>query len=174
MLGDGSGGKLQLSFPDPERLDPPILQLQNVGFTYHEKEKGDPTKYLLRAMNFNIDMKTRVAIVGVNGAGKSTLLNLLVGKLRGKSRKCVLTRTSSCGSFHTASRRTSLDRKFRFECDERTLPGRERSSVSKSSRTFRCERKHGLTEHKHAFRWSKEQSRTCDHVLSETSYLDSR
>ena len=39
------------------RLDPPILQLQNVGFTYHEKEKGDPTKYLLRAMNFNIDAR---------------------------------------------------------------------------------------------------------------------
>jgi len=79
---EGGGATLQLSFPDPEKLDPPILQLQDVGFTYQEKDEKDPTKYLLRAMNLNIDQKTRIAIVGVNGAGKSTLLNLLVGKLR--------------------------------------------------------------------------------------------
>lgn len=76
MIDNDNGGSLNLSFPEPEKIDPPILQLQDVSFGY------TPDAILLRAMNFNVDLKSRISIVGVNGSGKSTMLNLLVGKLK--------------------------------------------------------------------------------------------
>ncbi|XP_059047515.1 ATP-binding cassette sub-family F member 1 [Achroia grisella] len=66
---------VKFSFPDPPPLQPPILGLHNVDFNF------DGQKPLLKDVDFGIDLKSRVAIVGPNGVGKSTFLKLLVGEL---------------------------------------------------------------------------------------------
>ena len=58
-------------FPSPDKLRPPLLKIEDGYFGYQEE------KYILRNINFAIDMESRIAIVGSNGVGKSTLLNYL-------------------------------------------------------------------------------------------------
>lgn len=62
-------------FPDPEKLSPPILQLQNVTFGY------DPSKVIMRNVDLDVLMDSRIAFVGGNGTGKTTLLKLLMEQL---------------------------------------------------------------------------------------------
>ena len=62
-------------FPSPDKLRPPLLRIEDGYFSYTE------TDYILRNINFAVDMESRIAIVGANGVGKSTLLKLLVGQL---------------------------------------------------------------------------------------------
>lgn len=62
-------------FPNPEKISPPIMRLDEstIGWT-----KDIP---LLKKVNINVDMETRIALVGPNGAGKSTLVKTLIGKI---------------------------------------------------------------------------------------------
>jgi ATP-binding cassette subfamily F protein 3 len=62
-------------FPVPDKLRPPLLKIEDGYFSYKENE------FILRNINFSLDMQSRIAIVGANGVGKSTLLKLLVGSL---------------------------------------------------------------------------------------------
>lgn len=62
-------------FPEVEKISPPILQLQEVTFGY------DPEKLLLKDVELDIQLDSRVALVGANGCGKTTLLKLLMGDL---------------------------------------------------------------------------------------------
>lgn len=64
-----------LRLPDPEALSPPVLQLDEVTFSYVE---GCP---ILQDINLSINMESRICIVGDNGSGKTTLLKLLIGDL---------------------------------------------------------------------------------------------
>lgn len=57
-------------FPDMEKLNPPLLRIDDGTFSYENKE-------ILKEININIDMDTRMAILGRNGCGKTTLLKLL-------------------------------------------------------------------------------------------------
>ena len=57
-------------FPDMEKLAPPLLRIDDGSFGYG----GEP---ILSDININIDMETRMAILGRNGCGKTTLLKLL-------------------------------------------------------------------------------------------------
>ncbi|XP_044728958.1 ATP-binding cassette sub-family F member 1 [Chrysoperla carnea] len=66
---------VKFSFPDPPPLQPPILGLHNVSFSYPGQ------KPLFIDVDFGIDLSSRVAIVGPNGVGKSTFLKLLTGDL---------------------------------------------------------------------------------------------
>jgi zinc transport system ATP-binding protein len=50
------------------------VELEDVSFTYHEQP-------ILEDINFTIDEKDFVAIIGPNGGGKSTLLKLILGLL---------------------------------------------------------------------------------------------
>jgi len=61
-------------FPDPPKLNPPVLGLHNVTF-------GFGKNILFKNVDFGVDMDSRIAVVGPNGVGKSTLLKLLYGKL---------------------------------------------------------------------------------------------
>lgn len=65
-------------FPSPDKLRPPLLRIEDGYFSY---DRDAQEKYILRNINFAVDMESRIAIVGANGVGKSTLLKLLVGSL---------------------------------------------------------------------------------------------
>lgn len=62
-------------FPDPDKLSPPILQMQNVSFGY------SPDKILLKGVDMDVQMDSRIAFCGGNGTGKTTLLKLLLEQL---------------------------------------------------------------------------------------------
>jgi len=64
-----------LRFPNPEFLQPPVLQLDEVSFSY---SASNP---VLCNVNLSANMGSRICIVGDNGSGKTTLLKLLIGDL---------------------------------------------------------------------------------------------
>ncbi|XP_075237207.1 ATP-binding cassette sub-family F member 3 [Lycorma delicatula] len=64
-----------LKFPDTEPLSPPILQLDEVCFSYIQ---GHP---ILTNVNLGATLESRICIVGDNGAGKTTLLKIIMGML---------------------------------------------------------------------------------------------
>lgn len=66
-------------FPDVEKLSPPIVQMSEVTFGY------TPDKILLRNVDLDVQLDSRIGIVGPNGAGKTTVLKLLISKLSASS-----------------------------------------------------------------------------------------
>ncbi|MCC5971775.1 MAG: ABC-F family ATP-binding cassette domain-containing protein [Pararhodobacter sp.] len=62
------------TFPVPEELSPPIINIENGAVGY-----GGPP--VLKRLNLRIDQDDRIALLGRNGEGKSTLSKLLAGKL---------------------------------------------------------------------------------------------
>jgi ATP-binding cassette, subfamily F, member 3 len=67
--------KVVFTFPRPEELAPPIINLDGAAVGY-----GGPP--VLRRLNLRIDQDDRIALLGKNGEGKSTLSKLLAGKLQ--------------------------------------------------------------------------------------------
>lgn len=65
---------MNFDFPDPEKLSIPIIQVNDVSFSYGSKK-------IFENLEFGIDLESRIALVGPNGSGKSTLLKLLLGEL---------------------------------------------------------------------------------------------
>jgi ATP-binding cassette subfamily F protein 3 len=66
--------KVVFTFPAPEELAPPIINLDGAAVGY-----GGPP--VLKKLNLRIDQDDRIALLGRNGEGKSTLSKLLAGKL---------------------------------------------------------------------------------------------
>jgi len=64
----------RFAFPEPGRLAPPILALDNVTVGYG----GQP---VLSRLSMNFGMADRIALLGANGNGKSTFAKLLAGRL---------------------------------------------------------------------------------------------
>ncbi len=64
---------IQFSFETPTKVPHSLAQLENVCFSYGDKQ-------ILKNINFNIFAEHRIGILGINGAGKSTLVKLLVGQ----------------------------------------------------------------------------------------------
>ena len=67
--------KVVFTFPAPEELAPPIINLDGAAVGYG----GAP---VLKRLNLRIDQDDRIALLGRNGEGKSTLSKLLAGKLQ--------------------------------------------------------------------------------------------
>ena len=67
---------VHFKFPDVEKLSPPIIQMTNVAFGY-TKDKS-----LLRNVDLDVQLDSRIGIVGPNGAGKTTVLKLLIAQLQ--------------------------------------------------------------------------------------------
>ena len=66
---------VKFRFPDVEKLSPPIVQMTDVTFGY----AADTV--LLRNVDLDVQLDSRIGIVGPNGAGKTTVLKLLTGRL---------------------------------------------------------------------------------------------
>ncbi|WP_085821999.1 ABC-F family ATP-binding cassette domain-containing protein [Ruegeria meonggei] len=62
------------TFPEPEELSPPIIQIEGGVTGYGQTE-------VLRRLNLRIDQDDRIALLGKNGQGKSTLSKLLSDRL---------------------------------------------------------------------------------------------
>ncbi|PRY94206.1 ABC-F family ATP-binding cassette domain-containing protein [Donghicola tyrosinivorans] len=67
--------KRVFSFPEPEELSPPIVNIEGAEVGY-----GD--KAILKRLNLRIDQDDRIALLGKNGEGKSTLSKLISGRLQ--------------------------------------------------------------------------------------------
>ena len=66
---------VKFRFPEVEKLSPPIVQMSEVTFGYTKDN------VLLRNVDLDVQLDSRIGIVGPNGAGKTTILKLLIGKL---------------------------------------------------------------------------------------------
>ncbi|KAK2179244.1 hypothetical protein NP493_503g01030 [Ridgeia piscesae] len=67
--------EVNLRFPECNKLNPPVLQLDEVNFGY------SPDNLIFQKLNVSCDATSRICIVGENGAGKTTLLKILLGEL---------------------------------------------------------------------------------------------
>ncbi|KIM84750.1 hypothetical protein PILCRDRAFT_818360 [Piloderma croceum F 1598] len=65
----------KFKFPETEKISPPLLQMSEVTFGYSQE------KIILKNVNIDVGLDSRIAIVGANGAGKSTLIKVLTGEL---------------------------------------------------------------------------------------------
>ena len=68
-------------FPNPDKLNPPVLRLDNVDLGYNGK-------VIIEKINLSVDMSSRIALVGANGCGKTTLLKGLEGSLEPMNGLC--------------------------------------------------------------------------------------
>jgi ATP-binding cassette subfamily F protein 3 len=66
---------VHFKFPDVDPLSPPIMRMSGVSFGYK------PDKLLLKNVDLDVLLDSRIGIVGPNGAGKTTVLKLLIGQL---------------------------------------------------------------------------------------------
>lgn len=67
--------EVHFKFPDVEKLSPPIVQMTDVSFGYTKD------KPLLKNVDLDVQLDSRIGIVGPNGAGKTTVLKLLTRQL---------------------------------------------------------------------------------------------
>ncbi|KAL4896310.1 P-loop containing nucleoside triphosphate hydrolase protein [Aspergillus ambiguus] len=67
---------VHFKFPEVEKLSPPIVQMSEVAFGYTKD------KPLLKNVDLDVQLDSRIGIVGPNGAGKTTVLKLLTGQLQ--------------------------------------------------------------------------------------------
>ena len=67
---------VHFQFPDVEKLSPPIIQMTDVQFGYAADRPP-----LLKHVDLDVQLDSRIGIVGPNGAGKTTALQLLTGAL---------------------------------------------------------------------------------------------
>ncbi len=82
----------RFSFPVPEELSPPIVNLDGAAVGYG----GTP---VLRRLSLRIDQDDRIALLGRNGEGKSTLSKLLAGKLPAQDGRVVRSSRLRIGYF---------------------------------------------------------------------------
>ncbi|KAF5306592.1 hypothetical protein FQR65_LT18534 [Abscondita terminalis] len=82
-----------LKFPETEPLSPPILQIDDVSFSYCSN------KVVFSNVNLGATLESRICIVGDNGAGKTTLLKIIMGLLTPTSGICHAHRNLKFGYF---------------------------------------------------------------------------
>ncbi|AXT26324.1 ABC transporter ATP-binding protein [Ruegeria sp. AD91A] len=115
------------SFPEPEELSPPIIQIEGGVTGYGETE-------VLRRLNLRIDQDDRIALLGKNGQGKSTLSKLLSDRLPLMAGRMTCSNKLRIGYFaqHQVDElyvdETPLDHLRRLRPDE--APGKWRSRLA--------------------------------------------
>ena len=84
--------KVIFSFPEPEELSPPIVNIEGAAVGY-----GGTA--VLKRLSLRIDQDDRIALLGRNGEGKSTLSKLLAGKLEAMEGRLVRSSKLRIGYF---------------------------------------------------------------------------
>ncbi|WP_420824493.1 ATP-binding cassette domain-containing protein [Thiomicrorhabdus xiamenensis] len=79
-------------FPEPKVQPDPMLQIEQLRFSYADRAIIEKADLVLRAGD-------RIGLVGVNGSGKTTLLKLLVGELKPEGGKIQVARGVKTGYF---------------------------------------------------------------------------
>ncbi len=74
VMSLASAESYAFSFPDPEPMGSPLLELSDV-------QAGYGSKVVLRDLNLSIQADDRIALLGQNGNGKTTLLRILSGRM---------------------------------------------------------------------------------------------
>lgn len=67
---------LPFKFPEPSRLSPPIITMEEASCGY------EPGKPILKGLDLRIDQDDVIALLGANGNGKSTFAKLLSDRLK--------------------------------------------------------------------------------------------
>ena len=117
----------KFSFPEPEELSPPIINIESGSVGYN----GKP---VLSKLNLRIDQDDRIALLGRNGEGKSTLSKLLAGKLDTLGGRVTRARKLRIGYFaqhqldELHSDETPIDHIRRLRPDE--APGKLRTRLA--------------------------------------------
>jgi ATP-binding cassette, subfamily F, member 3 len=83
----------RISFPDPPRLNPPLIALDRVAVGYV------PGKPVLSRLDLRLDPDDRIALLGANGNGKTTLARLLAGRLPPTAGQVTRSPKLACGFF---------------------------------------------------------------------------
>lgn len=82
----------RFSFPEPEELSPPIVNMEGAAVGYGEAP-------VLSRLTLRIDQDDRIALLGKNGQGKSTLAKLIFGELEPMSGRVLRTSKLRIGYF---------------------------------------------------------------------------
>ena len=65
----------RFKFPETNKMPPPLISANNVGFSYSGKKED----FLFEGLNFGIDSDSRIALVGPNGAGACAQREMMGG-----------------------------------------------------------------------------------------------
>jgi ATP-binding cassette, subfamily F, member 3 len=84
---------VHFEFPEPPKLAPPLLTLDDVAVGY------EPGKPVLRRLELRLDPDDRIALLGANGNGKSTLARLIAGRLAPMAGEARRAPRFACGYF---------------------------------------------------------------------------
>ena len=83
----------RIAFPDPLRLNPPLIGLDGVAVGYVPREP------VLSRLDLRLDPDDRIALLGANGNGKTTLARLLAGRLAPIAGRVTRSPKLVCGFF---------------------------------------------------------------------------
>jgi len=72
----GKDYKVKFNFRNASKLDGKIIDVKQISFGYPGEED------LFEDVELNIDLNSKIGLVGPNGVGKSTLVNLIIGELQ--------------------------------------------------------------------------------------------
>lgn len=89
--------KVTINFYDVYKLDPPVIDFENVSFGYTKD------KYIYTNLTFKLNQQSRICIVGPNGIGKSTLLKLMTNTIKPSSGNIYYNNRLRIGYYHQHS-----------------------------------------------------------------------
>jgi ATP-binding cassette, subfamily F, member 1 len=89
--------RVRMSFEPVLSIKSPVIKMSGLTFGF------DSDRILFNDINLNIDMNTRVAIVGKNGVGKTTLIRTVLGEIKPISGSIEIDRRARIGYYHQHS-----------------------------------------------------------------------
>ena len=119
----------RFSFPEPNKLAPPMLSLDGVNIGYD----GKP---VLTGVSLRVDMEDRIALLGTNGNGKSTLAKLLAGRLEPLSGRQFRTGNLRVGYFAQHQEEDLIAGETPYDHLSRALPKATPSQVRAQAARF--------------------------------------
>ena len=85
---------LEFEFPDIGDLDDYICRMADISFKYPNMSED-----LLSNITLQLDMDSRIGMIGANGVGKSTLVKLIMGQLEPNTGDCIRNRQAKISLF---------------------------------------------------------------------------